>query len=369
MRSLPLLILAVVSLALASANKPCPNASTQNCVLGSLNGQDVILRNQAFCPLPDTASGLERQGLGCAALQSCCSVYTRFDQQDAFRMFGPSKRQTSSQLVVPAGGYVRLEFTRETCASDLSLSLNGVASVRGQAAIIGHHERGYGQDTVITVSDFSNPVQLNSLCHLMALTIKAPKDAALTVQSVGLCLLDATLDVCGVCNGNGQSCQADRDAAVVARRDPSVRRLLSAGDNERRTVGPAPTSGPVPSGWVDAACLSADKGVIPTVFCHTQINDNQCLTVFGYNNPNPYPVFLPAGTGNNYFIRDPLNQGQNCFFLPGVEEQSFAIEWNCTRHDNFYLQWVLNTPTVNNGNGDTQIAKIHREHERSTCTL
>jgi len=341
----PYLFVALALLAVASAT--CPNARVLDCPLPG-SPQNLILKQQTFCPNPDTSSGLERQGLSCASLQSCCSSYSHFDSKEGFRTIGVQYEITDSgAMLVPAGKKVRLEFVRETCLGELEISTQGVQSQEDLKMVL-YYEKGLLQAdkgrAKINLGHWSvdstvwRPNQdETSLCHLMALDIHAPKDAAILVKRADLCLLDAQLDICGVCNGNGQSCQESRASAQMERRQGG-RRLLTvsdttapvAGGGGAATAGPRPTEGVVPSDWVDEACTEAAQAVIPSVYCHTQLTDSTCLTVFGFCNPNDYAVYISAGSSNNYFIRNPMNRGQNSLFVSGCEASSFAINWNCT---------------------------------------
>jgi hypothetical protein len=371
----PYLFLLASLFLLATVRASCPGAKVLDCPLPG-SPQSIILKGQTFCPTMDTATGLERQGMSCASMPSCCGSYRNFDSKDGFRVIGVQYEFTDSgSLLIPAGKKVRLEFVRETCLGELEFGTQGVQT-QESTKITMHYEKGYlnelkNRRTVTLGPSDGQSMKFSSEdgCHLMALDVHAPKGAALLVSRADLCLIDAALDTCGVCNGNGQSCQQNRAAAAVERRSGG-RRLLTVEDNTTRpTLGPRPTEGVVPSDWVDSACLEADLPIKVNVACHTQLTDSTCLTVFGFCNPNPYSVYIPAGSANNYFIRDPRNRGQNSFFTNGCETESFSVQWNCTRHDDFALQWVLTTPLSISSGSDTQIATIHREHERSTCAL
>lgn len=240
-------------LGLVRAKEPCQEARVLNCPLNG-SPQDLVLKQQTFCPLPDTAHGLERQGMSCSSLAHCCSSYSQFDSKEGFRLIGVYYHvdPATGALEIPAGGKVRLEFVRETCLGALVLGTRGVQT-QEQTKITAHYEKGMSPDKrsiKLAISGeepatFSLP---DAGCHLMALDLHAPKDAALTVTRADLCLMDAQLDACGVCNGNGQSCQSDRIQAQQQRR-----RLMTVATEEesspRATVGPF-TEGPVPADWV-----------------------------------------------------------------------------------------------------------------------
>lgn len=85
-----------------------------------------------------------------------------------------------------------------------------------------------------------------------------------------------------------------------------------------------------------SAAASAHAQVVPLADCHTTAG-GVTTSWFGYANPDPQPITLPAGTAQNFFLPSPPNRGQPSTFKPGTFHRVFSV----TYPDNSQVIWTL----------------------------
>jgi len=324
----------------------CENGAIESCPLAPYDNE-LVLQNQVFCPIPNTATGLELQGSGCDSLSYCCSTFDRFARSSStFNVVGVSYTidEQTGDIIVPSGLSVRLEFSSLACVARATLSTSG-APTQGSARITRYYASVGGQLPATSDAPLSNDGSPSVVsvdeCRIGAISFQAPTDAALTIQSVSICLLNSQLDSCGVCGGDGSSCAG---AAAASVQSQSGAQLL------------------------ESCFATPPEPIQPTIFCHRRSGD-ECCTVFGYENPNDFPVRIWAGSEDNFFVPSPTYRGQPCFFCSS-EEAAFSVYWNCTEHRHIHLKWQLNTLTTENikdiedENGEWPIGiQVHRDHK------
>ncbi len=332
-----LLVAALLMLLLLTthARGECQGAVTETC---DISNGEMALVDQVFCPGSDS-SGLELAGTGCSSLRYCCQTVTNFGRVSAKNVLSVSGaafyiESGTGAIVVAEGQQVKIEFFGSACVSRLSMSTGGAPS-QGSARISRYFRQGVEPpvqttDAPLSPSGSASDATIGE-CRMLALSVRAPNDAALRIESISLCLVGTSADACGVCNGDGSTCS---EAAAASASAASMMQAASYDPN---------------------SCVTAP--VEPTVYCHSRQED-ACCTVFGYVNPNPCVVSQWPGPDN--YVSPPQNPssldyyvGQPMSFEPGVVEAAWSISWNCTRHQQIHLKWQLNSNVV----GDPEIAE------------
>jgi hypothetical protein len=315
----------------------------------------VVWSNQLFC-INESAPGA-LQGTGCESLQYCCSAFSDFSPESIPSSLlitsssvgnspppPPSSPPSSSgaQTILP-GQSLRLEFVPPlACVVQLTLEnlrLDVIATVR----ITLYQMRPTDDQSYTSTSDVSIPpgatIQANiDQCHVLGIALRAPNNAGVALSSLTACLVQAQLDSCGACGGDGRTCNGTSDAPQLW--NPSLPLPLVA------------------------------LPVLPTLYCHTpNSGDGLCCTGFGYKNPNPTPVYLSAGTLNNYFTPRPASRNQTSMFVPGVESPAVVVHWPCAGGaTNIHLQWTLDTPTTSLRSWPNSV-QVHRDQAITRCPV
>lgn len=313
------LLLLLSLLAVSCIRAQCPGAIVDSCGLAPYQ-EELSLQNQVFCP-EGGATGLELPGSGCSSLQYCCNAFTSFtagNNVNIINVVGAAfKIGDGGSIVIGTGKEVKIDFPVPACVARISISTNGVVS-QGSARISRYYQNGIDPASAVTDAplspDGSASVVAVDECNLLAISIRAPNDAALVVQGLSVCLIGAQSDSCGVCNGNGASCGGTAAASVGGNGTVSIQ-------------------------------TAVNFPIIPFIGCHERVDD-LCCTVWSYENDNTGCVVIAAGI-ENFFV--PPNHGQTTTFIPGGQDLAFTTWWNCTQHINIHLKWQVNTLTTYTG--------------------
>ncbi len=89
--------------------------------------------------------------------------------------------------------------------------------------------------------------------------------------------------------------------------------------------------------------VGSQLGVSPVLECVMRNADGSYTAYYGYNNPNPFPVTIPAGT-NNRINPSPTDRGQPTTFAPGRIASVFTVNFTSGN-----IVWILNGRTSTAG--------------------
>jgi hypothetical protein len=102
----------------------------------------------------------------------------------------------------------------------------------------------------------------------------------------------------------------------------------------------------------------AHKPVKPRVTCSAPIAGDFCCTVFGVENENFYPVYIPVAAKQNYFTPKPINRGQQLLIAANFTNDYYlTVVWPCKKYELNVLTWTLRH-SAKLGNTDWTIAEV-----------
>lgn len=374
------LVLLLLASAVALARGECV---TKTCPLSPYQNE-LALRNQAFCGETADIKKLQRTGNDCADLDYCCASITDFrtvQAKESVRLIGLSQRidAETGSVNLPASRTARLEFDREACVARLTIATVGLprGAVRLTRYYLTDGNTPALESTEYPLGSPSNEIVLDE-CRVLALSISAPVDLGLRIAGVSFCLLDTSADACGVCNGDGSSCDSLADVASVSVaetskaniRDISVRKRSLPEDEQTQAPSVAKASSTTSAIatsqeelWNSCYAVETAKYPIrPFVRCHHKLGGGQCFSVFGYENKNNATVYVPSE--RNSFLPKPAYRGQPHFFIPGGEDAAFGVVWNCTAHRQIHLSWNIESSTTQPAGEWPNKATVHRGYSR-----
>lgn len=99
---------------------------------------------------------------------------------------------------------------------------------------------------------------------------------------------------------------------------------------------------------LDGILLSAERLIVPILECMTISHPGSCVAVFGYFNPNSYPVRIDAHTECNEIVSaHAISEIQlPSVFIPGRHTDIVRVNYPCMYNGNPHVAWKVSTPVA-----------------------